>query len=119
MIKNNKSRRNFLKTAAAATAGFTIVPGFTVSGLGYKAPSDKLNIVGIGVGGKGHPNLVGMNTENIIGLCDVDWKYSQKCFNEFPKAKKYYDWRKMFDEMGNSIDGVMVANGFGMAKLAK
>lgn len=103
------NRRNFLKNTAIAGAGFTILPSLTVSGLGYKAPSDKLNIAGVGVGGKGHPNLVGMNTENIIGLCDVDWKYSQKCFNEFPKAKRYYDWRKMFDEMGKSIDGVMVA----------
>ena len=50
-----------------------------------------------------------MATENIIGLCDVDWKYSDLCFKDFPKAKKYWDWRNMFDEMGNSIDGVMVA----------
>ena len=107
-IKLN-SRRDFLKTGTLATAAITILPSLTVSGLGHKAPSDKLNIVGVGVGGKGHPNLVGMNTENIIGLCDVDWKYSQNCFNEFPKAKRYCDWRKMFDELGKSIDGVMVA----------
>ena len=104
-----KTRRDFIKSTAAATAGFTIVPGTVVSGLGHKAPSDKLNIVGVGVGGKGHPNLMAMETENIIGLCDVDWKYSEKAFNHFPKAKKYWDWRKMVDELGNSIDGVMVA----------
>ena len=103
------SRREFVKQAATAAAGFTIVPSFTVSGLGHKPPSDKMNIVGIGIGGKGHPNLVAMNTENIIGLCDVDWKYARKCFDEFPEAKKYYDWRKMFDELGDSIDGIMVA----------
>lgn len=103
------SRRAFLKQAATAAAGFTIVPGFTVSGLGHRSPSDKMNIAGIGIGGKGHPNLVAMNTENIIGLCDVDWKYAKKCFDGFPQAKKYRDWRKMFDELGNSIDGVMIA----------
>ncbi len=108
-MNSNASRRDFLKNAAVVTAGITIIPSLTVSGLGHKAPSDKLNIVGVGVGGKGHPNLVGMNTENIIGLCDVDWKYSEKCFNEFPKAKRYWDWRIMFDELGKSIDGVMVA----------
>ena len=108
-MNSNTSRRDFLKNAAVATAGITIIPSMTVSGLGYKAPSDKLNIVGVGIGGKGHPNLVGMKTENIIGLCDVDWKYSENCFNEFPKAKRFWDWRKMFDEMGKSIDGVMVA----------
>ena len=109
MSTKNKSRRTFLKNATIAGAGITVVPSYTVSGLGYKAPSDKMNIVGIGVGGKGYPNLVGMNTENIIGLCDVDWKYATRCFEEFPNAKRYYDWRKMFDELGDSMDGVMIA----------
>jgi predicted dehydrogenase len=103
------SRRDFLKQTAIATAGISIVPSMVVSGLGHRAPSDKLNIVGIGVGGKGHPNLVGMKSENIIGLCDVDWKYAETCFKEFPDARRYWDWRKMFDELGNQIDGVMVA----------
>ena len=103
------SRRNFIKKSAMATAGFTIVPSLVVSGLGHIAPSDKMNIVGIGVGGKGHANLLAMKKENIIGLCDVDWKYSQPCFDSFPKAKKFWDWREMFNELGDSIDGVMVA----------
>ena len=109
MENNLYSRRNFLKNSAVATAGISIVPSFSVSGLGHRAPSDKMNIVGVGIGGKGHPNLVGMSKENIIGLCDVDLKYSETCFKEFPSAKRYTDWRKMFDEMGTSIDGVMVA----------
>ena len=109
MNKLNSSRRDFLKKSAVAAVGITIVPSFAVGGLRHRAPSDKLNIVGIGVGGKGHPNLVGMNTENIVGLCDVDWKYAQACFTEFPKAKKYYDWRKMFEEMNGQFDAVMVA----------
>jgi len=109
MSNINKSRRTFLKKAALTSAGITIVPNFTVSGLGHKAPSDKLNIAGIGIGGKGHANLSGMSTENIVGLCDVDWKYAEPCFNEFPKARRYWDWRRMFDEMAGSFDAVMVA----------
>ena len=100
-----ESRRDFLKKAAVAAAGLTIVPSKTIAGLGHKAPSDTMNIVGIGIGGKGHPNLVGMKTENIIGLCDIDWKYAKNCFEEFPDAKRYWDWRKMFDELGDQIDG--------------
>jgi predicted dehydrogenase len=109
MSDKKNSRRAFLKKAAVATAGITILPSHVVNGLGHKAPSDKLNIAGVGIGGKGHPNLVGMATENIIALCDVDWKYADTCFKEFPNAKRYWDWRKMFDEMGKSIDAVMVA----------
>lgn len=105
----DNSRREFIKKAAALTAGITIVPNIAVSGLGHRAPSDKLNIAGIGIGGKGHANLKAMATENIVALCDVDWKYANACFNDFPRAKRYWDWRKMFDEMGNSIDGVMIA----------
>lgn len=109
MKTSNSSRRDFLKTSAALAAGFSIIPSHAVSGLGHTAPSDKLNIVGVGIGGKGHPNLVKMSTENIVGLCDVDWKYAGGCFNKFPNARRFRDWRRMFDEMGDSIDAVMVA----------
>lgn len=107
--KQGISRRRFVGISALGAAGFTIVPSHVVSGLGYTAPSDKLNIAGVGVGGKGHANLNGMRTENIVALCDIDWKYSEACFKDFPNAKRYYDWRKMFDEMGKSIDAVMVS----------
>ena len=50
----NISRRSFLKTGAVAAAGLTIVPGSVLGkSFGYTAPSDKLNIAGIGVGGNG------------------------------------------------------------------
>ncbi|MEX0884752.1 MAG: Gfo/Idh/MocA family oxidoreductase, partial [Cyclobacteriaceae bacterium] len=104
-----KNRRTFIKQSAMGAAGFHIVPSHVISGLGHTPPSDKLNIAGVGIGGKGRPNLQAMNTENIVALCDVDWNYSQPVFNDFPKAKKYYDWRKMMDEMGKDIDAVMVA----------
>jgi len=109
MKLSNSSRRDFLKKTALLAAGVSIVPSHALSGRGHTAPSDKLNIAGIGIGGKGHPNLKAMSTENIVGLCDVDWKYAERCFTEFPNAKRYKDWRRMFDEMGNSIDAVMVA----------
>lgn len=105
----SSGRREFLRNSSVALIGLTIVPSHVVSGLGYVAPSDKLNIAGIGVGGKGHANLIGMNTENIVALCDVDWQYARGCFDEFPKAKRYWDWRKLFDEMGKSIDAVMIS----------
>ena len=103
------NRRQFLSTAATLTAGFTIVPAYAVSGLGYKAPSDKLNIAGIGVGGKGSVNLRNMNTENIVALCDVDFNYARNTFNEYPKAKRFFDFREMLDISGKEIDAVVIA----------
>lgn len=105
------SRRKFLGTGAIAAAGLTVVPS-TVLGksMGYTAPSDKLNIAGVGIGGMGFANLKNLESQNIVGLCDVDWKYSQRVFDYFPKAKKYYDYRKMYEELGKSIDAVVVAS---------
>ena len=107
---NRYSRRKFLKTAAFGAAGLTIVPN-TVLGnsFGHMAPSDKLNIAGIGIGGVGRRNLSNMKSENIVALCDIDWRYAKKTFDDYPKAKRFKDWRIMFDTMGNSIDAVMVA----------
>jgi len=104
------SRRSFIGTAGALAAGFTILPGSVVSGLGKKAPGDRLNIAVVGIGGMGNSNLKAVReTENIVALCDVDWAYSKHVFEENPGARAYWDWRKMFDEMGSSIDAVIVA----------
>ncbi len=104
------TRRKFIKTSAATAFGLTIVPSRVMgSVLGYTSPSDKLNIAGIGVGGKGSANLATMTTENIVALCDVDWAYAKNTFEQYPNAKRYWDYRKMFDEMGSDIDAVMIA----------
>ena len=50
--RENKTRRDFLKTGSLAAAGFFIVPRH-VMGRGFIAPSDKLRIAAIGAGGKG------------------------------------------------------------------
>ena len=109
-MASKMSRRKFLQTGAAAAIGLTVVPS-TVFGnkFGYVAPSDKLNILGVGVGGRGAGVLKGLESENIIGLCDVDWKYSANVFKHYSNAKAYYDYRKMYDELLKSADAVIVA----------
>jgi hypothetical protein len=114
MKENSKhiTRRTFLGTTGAVAAGLTILPSSVVSGLGRKtpAPSDKLNIAVVGIGGMGNSNLMHVKpTENIVALCDVDWGYAKRVFTANPDAKAYWDWRKMYDEMGKSIDAVIVA----------
>ena len=108
---SNISRRSFLQRGAAAAAAFSIVPGSILGkSHGYVAPTDKLNIAAIGIGGRGNNVLKNMeNTDNIVALCDVDWKYAKPVFERLKGAKKYWDYRKMYDEMGKSIDAVMVA----------
>jgi len=104
------SRRGFLGTSAAALAGITIIPRHAVSGLGHIAPSDKLNIAGVGIGGRGQGVLSVMaKTDNIVSLCDVDWNQRvTKVFNAYPKARKHKDFRTMLDQ-DKDIDAVVIA----------
>lgn len=101
------SRRDFIK-GTAAVAAFTIVPRSVLGGSGHTAPSDKLNIAGVGIGGMGKNNVRACEGENIVALCDVDWKYAAEVFKQYPKAKKWKDFRKMLDEQ-KDIDAVVVA----------
>lgn len=102
------SRRNFMGGVAAATAAFTIVPRHVLGGSGNTPPSEKLNIAGIGVGGRGHGLVQSVASENIVALCDVDEKYAARTFEAYPKAKKYRDFRKMLDKQ-KEIDAVVIA----------
>jgi predicted dehydrogenase len=103
-------RRAFLKSAAmAAAAGFTIVPRHVLGGEGVTPPSEKLNIVGIGIGGQGAGDLKEMAVENIVGLVDVDYKKAANTIKTYPKATLFKDFRVMLDKMGKSVDAVMIA----------
>ncbi|SHF32486.1 Tat (twin-arginine translocation) pathway signal sequence [Mariniphaga anaerophila] len=98
------SRRNFLKTASAITAGAAFIPNLISC-----SPSKKLNIAVIGVGGRGETNWGACPEENIVALCDVDENRAAKGFNTFPNARRFKDFRKMFDEMAGQIDAVLVS----------
>jgi predicted dehydrogenase len=106
MIK--MQRRKFIKNVSSAGAAFAIVPNITVSGLGHTAPSDRLNIAGIGIGGKGKNNLRNMVEQNIVALCDCDFAYADNVFKTYPKAKKYKDFRVMLEKQ-KKIDAVVIA----------
>jgi predicted dehydrogenase len=97
------TRRKFLKTSAATVAFPHIIPR-SVLGAG-----EKLNIAGIGVGGKGEVDLGFCASQNIVALCDPDEARAAGSIKKYPGAKIYKDFRKMLDEMGKSIDAVTVS----------
>ncbi len=103
---NPVNRRQFLKTAVA-TAGVTIVPRHVLGGPGFVAPSDKLNIAGIGCGGQGGGDLGQMAKENIVALCDVDWERAARTFAKYPDVPRYKDFRIMLEKQ-KDIDAVTV-----------
>ena len=102
------NRRDFVGAAAGATA-FTFVPRHVLGGKGFVAPSDKLNIACIGVGGMGRSDVDGVSGENIYALCDVDQKAAEESYRKHPKAKRFVDFREMLDKEAKNIDAVTVS----------
>ncbi|RNI30011.1 gfo/Idh/MocA family oxidoreductase [Rufibacter immobilis] len=106
------SRRQFLKTGALAAAGFMIVPRHVLGGKGFLAPSDRLVIAAVGVGGKGESDIKSFHESGkaeIGFLCDVDDTRAANTRQRFPKAKYYRDWRELFDKEHKNFDAVSVS----------
>ncbi len=103
------SRRKFLQSSAAVGAGVWI-GGSVTEGAKSRDVNGTLNIACIGVGGKGSSDTDDAGSQgNIIAICDIDDKELAKKGEKFPKAKKFNDFRKMYDEMGKDIDAVTVS----------
>jgi len=114
-MKNKKShsvsRRKFIRDSAIVGGSFFIVPRH-VLGRGHVAPSDKLNIAGIGVGGMGEGDLLAFAKSpkvNIVSLCDVDDRMSVKSRAGFPKATYYKDFRVMLEKEKKNIDACSIS----------
>ena len=108
---HSASRRRFIRNTAIVGSSFFIVPRH-VLGRGYIAPSDKLNIAGIGVGGKGEGDLLEFAKSpnvNIVALCDVDDRQGAKSKKNFPNARYYKDFREMLEKEKNNIDACSIS----------
>lgn len=105
------SRRKFIRQSSMAAAGFMIVPRH-VLGKGHVAPSDKLNIAGIGAGGKGASDLsefAKSSQVNIVALCDVDDRQAAASRKKFSNASYYKDFREMLAKEHKNIDAVSIS----------
>ncbi len=107
MIQNTLTRRNWLKAAATGGAGLVIL-GSSRSVWSYQA-NEKLNLAIIGAGGRGRSNLGAVAGENIVALCDVNERKAAESFEKYPRAKKYHDYRKLFDELDRQLDAAVVS----------
>src|SRR6185369_16912432 len=100
-----QSRRSFLKTSSLAGAAVFAMPYLMRS----QDAAKKLNMGIIGTGGKGSVDLGCVSSQNIVAVCDVDEGALAAAMKKHPKAKPYSDYRKLFDEMGKSLDAVTVS----------
>lgn len=103
------SRRGFLRNVGVGGAGLLVL-NRAGSARTYQA-NEKLNLALIGVGGRGRW-FVGTMPKlgaNVVAMCDVNERKASLSFEEIPEAKKYFDYRKMLEEMDEQIDAVVVA----------
>ena len=79
----------------------------SLKALGYQSPNEKLNIAGVGAGGRAGSVLGGLSSENIVALADVDWARGAEGFKRWEKATRYKDYRQLLDKE-KGIDAVTV-----------
>ncbi|MDR3228491.1 MAG: Gfo/Idh/MocA family oxidoreductase [Puniceicoccales bacterium] len=107
-------RREFLRQGALAAAGLLILPaGFL---RGQNAPSNRLNIAAVGVGGMGRGDVRGITNckgTRLVGLCDADAGRLDAALDDhrdaFPDVRGFKDFREMFAQLGKQIDAVSVS----------
>ena len=101
------TRRQFIYYSALV-AGGTALTGYAKPRPRRVSPNEKLNIAGVGAGGKGASDLRCCSGQNIVALCDVNENSAAATRQKFPQARFYKDYRVML-EKEKSIDAVDIA----------
>jgi len=112
------NRRKFLTGAASSAFGFTFIPAYLTSARAQnnpqKPPSQRLNVGCVGAGGRGHKvcqDLTRKGNATITAFADVDYKSARRIeenLKAFPKAKRFTDFREMYEKVGDDFDAVAV-----------
>jgi hypothetical protein len=110
-MDSNESSKKVVsrRSALAACLAPLVVPRHVLGSAGYRAPSDKLAIAAVGVGGMGKNYLNGCKDEEIVALCDLDHEFAAPVFKTYPRARVYNDFREMFDKEQKNFDALIVA----------
>ena len=101
------TRREMLERSVLAGVTFSL--GARVVRAGEAAPSEKLDLAFVGIGGRGRENLDQLAGQNVVALCDVHESRAGNAWKKFPAARKYRDYRRLLDELGKGLDGVVIS----------
>jgi predicted dehydrogenase len=120
---NRLTRRKLLKGAAAALAAPFVVRASALGAEGRPAPSNRIGIGHIGVGGRGGYLLdviLGNDETQALAVSDTDagrrggarkrieGRYAQRAPGTYAGCKEYKDFRELLDR--RDIDGVVIAS---------
>lgn len=102
------SRRSFIKTLGAASAGAPFMSHHLMA----QAPDHVLRHASFGAGGMAWEDLTQIARNpgvEVVAICDVDLNQTASARQQFPKARIYQDWRELLDKEANNIDSVNVS----------
>lgn len=107
-MRKKHTRRNFMQSTAALGAGAWVLGG--ISPKVRHSANAEIRFACVGVGGKGASDSSDAGGHGkVVAMCDIDGLILNKKKEEFPDAKTYSDYRKMFEEMGDQFDAVVVS----------
>ncbi len=115
-MARKSSRRQFLRTTTyAGTSLWVLGSGgcgdFLMTPRPRRiSPNEKMNVAGIGAGGKGTSDIADASKgNNVVAVCDIDDGQAAGTMKSFPNATFFRDFRVMLDKMGKEIDAVTVS----------
>jgi predicted dehydrogenase len=109
-LRNPLSRRRFLRVTATVATAVSVVPRHVIAGSRQTPPSERIRVAAVGSSGMGAGDINEVaKGADIVALCDVDQRHAAKTFTKYPDAKRFQDFRKMFDQIEKDIDAVIVA----------
>ncbi|MFP4501264.1 MAG: Gfo/Idh/MocA family protein [Candidatus Hydrogenedentota bacterium] len=105
------SRRAFLTATTTSAAFVAAAPRVNAAKVvpNKISPNEKMNVAGIGVGGKGTGDIMACRRENVVAMADPDWNRAAEAFYKIKDAEKFKDWRDMLDKMGDKIDACTIS----------
>lgn len=107
-MSTRMSRRRALQVGAASL-GY-LFTGATGSVRKVYGAANQLRVAGIGIGGKGSSDIEqAAKVMEVVALCDIDGERLNKRAETWPSAKKFFDYRKLIDQMAKEIDAVTVS----------
>ncbi len=98
------SRRAFVRGIAATALSFNFFPSRVFGA------NERLQVAGIGVGGKGKGDFDGLAMHgDVVAACDVDARRLEVSVIKHPHAGKFSDYREMLSQLGEKIDVLTVS----------
>lgn len=107
--QSKSTRREWLKATATGVVAAHVAATFSCPSIvRARNLNEKLNIAVIGCGGRGGSNLQAVSSENIVSLCDVYEPSLSSAGGRFPAARRFTDFRKVYDHE-KEFDAIVVS----------